>query len=253
MLEGFLNRYNASMDLIESIQHALWYLLQCISSGNVLGAREHAFAIWYITLGHHFAIFEEKCTPVPRLVAQATGVTLELGPGSGNQLSRLDTRYVNKVYGIEPNVHFHKILKKKLSDMPDLGHKYTIVTAKLEDEQALREHDIEPGTVDTVLCMQVLCSVKDPAAAVKQIYRLLKPGGHFLYWEHCRSSDVTTRMLQRMWNIVWRPLIGGCSLTVRIDEAVQKTGPWVVKESGHDEDPHKLMPRSWAHLRKPEF
>lgn len=153
--------------------------------------------------------------------------------------------------------------------MPDLGHKYTIVAAKLEDEQALREHDIEPGTVDTVLCMQVLCSVKDPAAAVKQIYRLLKPGGHFLYWEHCRSSDVITRMLQSMnksplvlrnvtdtvlgvWNIVWRPLIGGCSLTVKIDEAVQKTGPWVVKESGHDVDPHKLMPRSWAHLIKPE-
>lgn len=105
---------------------------------------------------------------------------------------------MKSVYGIEPNVRFHSILKMKLSEMPDLSDKYTIVSAKLEDEQSLRAHGIEPGTVDTVLCMQVLCSVEDPNAVAKQIYRLLKPGGHFLYWEHRRSSDTITSVVQSM-------------------------------------------------------
>jgi hypothetical protein len=55
-----------------------------------------------------------------------------------------------------------------------------------------------------------------------------------------------------MWNMVWKPLIGGCSLTAKIDQAVQNAGPWVVKESGHEGDPYNMMPRSWAHLIKPE-
>ncbi|KAK5999973.1 hypothetical protein QM012_005061 [Aureobasidium pullulans] len=243
------------MDLVEPMQHALWSvsdLLRCFFSGNFLGARKHAFAIWYTTLGHHFARFEEECTPVPHLVAQAMGVTLELGPGSGNQLSRLDTDRITKIYGIEPNVHFRSVLKTKLDELPDLSDKYTIVTAELEDEHTLQQCGIKPGTVDTVLCMQVLCSVKDSNVAAKQIYRLLKPGGRFLYWEHCRSADSITSMVQWVWNMIWRPLIGGCSLTTKIDEAVQNAGPWVVKVSSRDEDPYNLMPRSWAHLVKPE-
>jgi 2-polyprenyl-3-methyl-5-hydroxy-6-metoxy-1,4-benzoquinol methylase len=45
------------------------------------------------------------------------------------------------------------------------------------------------ANVDTIVCMQVLCSVPSPSGAAKQMHRLLNPGGQLLFWEHQVSRD----------------------------------------------------------------
>jgi ubiquinone/menaquinone biosynthesis C-methylase UbiE len=50
--------------------------------------------------------------------------------------------------------------------------------------------------MDTVLSIQVLCSVGDVKSVMREVWRLLKPGGTFVFWEHEKSRDGVTRLAQ---------------------------------------------------------
>ena len=142
----------------------------------------------------HFIDFESKCG-VPALVASARGVVLELGPGTGNQLRNYDAAAVTFVYGAEPNRHFAADMDRAVA-RAGLQDKYELILCGVEDSEALARHGIVEGTLDTVLSIQVLCSVPQPAAVARQLHRLLKPGGRLIFWEHTRSSDAITTVFQ---------------------------------------------------------
>lgn len=126
-------------------------------------------------------------------------MTLELGPGCGTQFPRFNPEQLTHVCGIEPNAHIISALKEKLDTVPDLQAIYTPINAALGDDEALKAHGLVDGCLDTVVSMQVMCSVSDPVAAAKQIHKLLKPGGQLLFWEHQASKDGVTRVVQRMY------------------------------------------------------
>ena len=50
--------------------------------------------------------------------------------------------------------------------------------------------------MDTVLSIQVLCSVGDVKSVMREVWKLLRPGGSFIFWEHVRNKDTTTAMAQ---------------------------------------------------------
>ena len=131
------------------------------------------------------------------LVKAATGVVLELGPGPGNQVHRFDFTRVSRVYGIEPNAHFQDEIKAKL-EKHNLQDKYQLIISGVEDSDVLRKKGITEGSLDTVLCIQVLCAVQDPRAVMKEIWKLLKPGGKFIFWEHGWSRNRLTIIEQGM-------------------------------------------------------
>jgi SAM-dependent methyltransferase len=111
----------------------------------------------------------------------ATGTILELGPGTGNQLPRYTRSLVSQIYGIEPNKYlFHELHTKVIAEhgMTDI---YVPVHGRLEDEELLMSFGIGPASVDTVVCMQVLCSVDDVKRAMEKVHAYLKPGGSFLF------------------------------------------------------------------------
>lgn len=140
----------------------------------------------------------EMETDLPKLVAKAYGTVLEVGPGSGNQLPRYDISKIDRIYGIEPNVDLHCALRNNIKKH-GLSDVYTIVPCGVEDLEKLREYDIGPETIDTMTSVQVLCSVPKPAALVKDLYRLLKPGGQMIIYEHVKSEDYLSQLVQRMY------------------------------------------------------
>ena len=66
---------------------------------------------------------------------------------------------------------------------------------------------------DTVVCTFVLCSLQDPAAAIAEFERVLKPGGQLLFLEHVRAPGGARRFLQTIANPFSRALRCGCQLT----------------------------------------
>jgi len=144
------------------------------------------------TAGHNFAAYEASIS-VPALVGSAHGRILELGPGTGNQVGRFDASRVERIYGVEPNEAFAGPLAARVKDTPALLGKYTAVFAGVEDAARLAEHGIVEGSIDCVVSMQVLCSVRDPPAVARALYGLLRPGGELIFWEHGRGGDRLTR------------------------------------------------------------
>lgn len=76
---------------------------------------------------------------------------------------------------------------------------YTIIPCGAEDLEKLSEYGIVAGNVDTIISTQVLCSVPEPAALVKDLYRLLKPGGQMIVYEHVKSEDYLSHLVQRTY------------------------------------------------------
>ena len=132
---------------------------------------------------------------VPKLVAQASGIVVEIGPGTGSQACRYDASKVTRIYGIEPNAGFHDkliviIKEAKINDI------YKIVPCGIEDASELEKYGITRESIDTVLTCQVLCSVPQPEETVRHLYRLLKRGGKLIAYEHIRSKDTVSRTVQ---------------------------------------------------------
>lgn len=98
---------------------------------------------------------------------------------------------------MEPNTVLHpqlqaNVKKHGLSDI------YRIVPCGIEDVDRLRTYDLTEGSVDTVVCHQVLCSVPRPKEMAKACYSFLKPGGVMIVKEHVKAvSDPVTIMIQR--------------------------------------------------------
>lgn len=67
------------------------------------------------------------------------------------------------------------------------------------------------GSFDTVVVSLVLCSVADPAAAVAELRRVLRPGGDLRFIEHVRAEPGALRRLQRVADTtLWPWFAGGC-------------------------------------------
>lgn len=137
----------------------------------------------------------EESTALPRLVGAAYGRVLEIGASTGNQVSRLDKTKIDHVFGVEPNNVMVDVLNAKIAEL-EMGDIYTPVTCGIEDFEQLKALGIVEGSVDTILSIQVLCSIPDAESVLKSLYKLLKPGGQLVFFEHQKSQDFVSRIVQ---------------------------------------------------------
>ena len=107
----------------------------------------------------------------------------------------MDISKIEKVYGVEPVISLHAPLRLSIKEnkMNDIYH---IIPGSIEDESALEKFGVTPGTVDTIISIQVLCSVPNPQETTRRLYQLLKPGGQLIVYEHIENEDMVTRQMQ---------------------------------------------------------
>jgi ubiquinone/menaquinone biosynthesis C-methylase UbiE len=141
-----------------------------------------------------------------RLLPCLKGDVLELGVGTGVNFS-FYSQGINSLIAIEPDATLlqHAVKQKMLLDVQQAG-KFHLVQGDGH------ELPLASSSLDTVLCCLVLCSIPDPGRALSEIYRVLKPGGHLVLFEHVKSSHALTYAFQQVLNPVWRPLACGCCL-----------------------------------------
>jgi len=185
--------------------------------------RDAALAKLLIITSDGFVAFEDT-TCVPSLVRSAHGKVLELGPGPGNQIHRYDQSSVDFIYAVEPNPQYADAVAAKLKKL-DLQDKYRFLACGVEDSDILIREGITEGSLDTVLSIQVLCSVGDVKSVMRQVWKLLKPGGSFVFWEHVSSKDTVMVMAQACLNPAWSAFVG-CNMNRDIKADILAAGEW---------------------------
>ena len=150
-----------------------------------------------------------------KIVPQAEGVVLELGFGSGLNLSHYDARKITKLYGLEPS---EGMLVKARETAKQAAFPVEILQ---ETAEAL---SLPAHSVDTVLVTYSLCTIPDAVSALTGARRALKPGGKLLFCEHGLAPDDGVRKWQRRIEPVWKPIAGGCHLTRDIPALIKAGG-----------------------------
>lgn len=81
------------------------------------------------------------------------------------------------------------------------------------------------GAADSVVSMLVLCSVPDLQTVLAEIFRVLKPGGLFLFLEHVAADQNPMRLKwQGRVEPVWKRVAGNCHLTRKTEQAILASG-----------------------------
>lgn len=147
-----------------------------------------------------------------RLLAGARGAVLEVGGGTGANLAHY--RGVDRVTVVEPDPHMRKKLGRKAVDA---GIPVEVWGAGAE---AL---PFPEDNFDTVVSTLVLCTVSDQAQALREMRRVLRPGGLLLFVEHVRAVGPWARWQDRV-EPLWGRLFGGCHPNRDTIAAIKEAG-----------------------------
>jgi ubiquinone/menaquinone biosynthesis C-methylase UbiE len=130
----------------------------------------------------------------------ASGRTIDLGAGTGANLD-LYPAAMSELVLAEPDPHMLKRLRVKVAEAP--------VSAEVIAASAERL-PFEDSSFDTAVFTLVLCTVPDPAAALAEAARVLRPGGRLLFVEHVRAEDQGLARWQDRLERPWRFFADGC-------------------------------------------
>lgn len=150
-----------------------------------------------------------------KVVPRARGRVLEVGIGSGLNLPYYDPARVTKVWGLDPAPEMTRIAKQAARA---LSFEVEFIGAPGD------EIPLEDDSVDTVVVTYTLCTIPDTTPALRQISRVLRPGGELVFCEHGAAPDAGVRRWQDRLNPIWKRLGGGCNLNRPIPALIEAGG-----------------------------
>ena len=149
-----------------------------------------------------------------RLFSSLEGNVVEIGPGGGLNLGFFapDVRWT----GVEPNPFFH----------PHIQNAAVRLGREVEVRLGAAEHlPFSDKHADAVVCSLVLCSVRDLDQTLREVRRVLRPGGRFVFIEHVGAPAGTPlRWVQRLVRPLWLALADGCHPDRDTALALRKAG-----------------------------
>lgn len=146
--------------------------------------------------------------------AGLTGDVVELGFGSGLNVPHYPPT-LSGVWAIDPSEVGLRLACRRIRESP-----VRVVHAGFTAETL----PFPDGHFDSALSTFTLCTVPDVAQALRELYRVLKPGGTFHFLEHGRSPDADVARWQDRLAPLNRAVAGGCHLTRDIGSLIRGAG-----------------------------
>lgn len=127
-----------------------------------------------------------------RVLPKARGLVAEIGFGSGLNLPYYDSAKVDRLIGIDPDPSMLGIARKRLAG---IRLQVQLIEGRAE------ELSLPDSSMDTAVVTYALCTIPNPQSALREIRRILKPGGRLLFIEHGRSATP--------WRHRWQDRLNG--------------------------------------------
>ncbi|AFY54767.1 methylase involved in ubiquinone/menaquinone biosynthesis [Rivularia sp. PCC 7116] len=146
------------------------------------------------------------------VLAEVEGEVLEIGFGTGLNLSFYPDE-IHKIITVDNNPGVNKLAQKRIE-------KSSITV----DHRILSGENLPmaDNTFDSVVSTWTLCSIEKVEQAVKEIHRVLKPGGKFFFIEHGLSNEPSIQTWQNRLNPIQNVIADGCNLNRNIRSIVQQ-------------------------------
>lgn len=160
------------------------------------------------------------------LLRDVAGDVLEVGAGTGANLAHYPGS-IRRLTVTEPDRAMRRQLDRRLRHTSSL-HSSAAVAAQAE------HLPFADASFDAVVATLVFCSVEDPARAIREVRRVLRPGGRFYFLEHVESDRPSRVRWQHRVEPVWKRVADNCHLTRRTEETIVAAGftlDWVKRES----------------------
>lgn len=149
-----------------------------------------------------------------RLASGLSGDVLEVGFGSGRNISHYP-REISRVLAVDPAIVGRRLAAKRVA-----ASRIAVEYVGL-DGQAL---PLESSTIDHVLVTWTMCTIPDIDAALREIHRVMRPGGGLHFVEHGRSPDPKVARWQDRLTPLQSLIFGGCHLNRSIDRLLAGAG-----------------------------
>ncbi|MBS0169741.1 MAG: class I SAM-dependent methyltransferase [Nitrospira sp.] len=149
-----------------------------------------------------------------RLLAAAHGTVVEIGFGTGLNLPHYP-RTVISLSAVDPAPLLPDRVAQRVAGTP--------FPVRLQQVSA-ETLPYATATFDCAVSTFTLCTIPDPLQSLREVRRVLKPDGRFLFLEHGRSDNPATARWQDRLNPLQRRFACGCNLNRRIDQLVMEAG-----------------------------
>lgn len=148
-----------------------------------------------------------------KTVDLAQGIVLEIGFGSGYNLPFY--KKITKLYALDPSNELFKCAEDRIKCF-QFPFEYL--------QNSAEEIPLEDNSIDTVVSTWSLCSIPNLPRALKEIHRVLKPGGKFIFAEHGKSPKKLNSLVQKLVTPITKLLTGNCHLDRKIDTEIKNSG-----------------------------
>jgi ubiquinone/menaquinone biosynthesis C-methylase UbiE len=148
-------------------------------------------------------------------LAEARGEVLEIGFGTGLNLAHYPAG-VAKLVTADPMEALPDRVRERIAS--------AAFPVEIHHLPADRTLPFDSGRFDCVTMTWTLCTIAEPVAAVREMRRVLRPGGRLLFIEHGRSDDAKVAGWQDRWNPIQNVIGCGCNVNRKIDALVEQGG-----------------------------
>jgi ubiquinone/menaquinone biosynthesis C-methylase UbiE len=164
------------------------------------------------------------------VLSGARGDILEIGFGTGANLPFYPLG-VRKLTTADPNPGMRARAQKRILTSPRFVDTWMVTAETLP---------MPDNTFDTVVSTMTLCSISDADAAIREVYRVLKPGGRLLFLEHGSSPDRNVKFCQDLLTPVSKILGDGCHLNRNIRRLLESQFAIPILKNFYLEDAPKI-------------